>query len=160
MFVYIFSPHGKLDTTPCKVGISRRPQKRLISVRSQYEQATGDYKIAALYEVESEHVARQVERDAIEAVGSSAYGDEDFEWLNVSARSIMARINRDERASLFLDELPESDYQRLTVELPLPLSNQFRAKIDRQGRTMTWVVRHALRKYVEEEGTSWLFERS
>ena len=49
MFVYVFSPYGKLDTTPCKIGISRNPSRRLGEVKGEYEQATDDYEIAAVY---------------------------------------------------------------------------------------------------------------
>jgi len=159
MFVYVFSPFGKLDTTPCKVGFSCQPGVRIKQIKSEYEQATKDYEIAVVYEVKDEPTARQVERDIIEAVSDRKFKTPDYEWVRVPARRLMSILNKDERVRLYLEDFDGMESHRLNAEVSALLYNQFRTKLDRDGRTVAGVIRQVLRKYVEEEDTSWLFGR-
>ena len=82
--------------------------------------------------------------------------DPDYEWVRQPARRLMLILNRDERVRLYLGDLPNMEGHRLNAEVSAVLYNQFRTKLDQEGRTVAWVIRRVLRKYVEERDTSWL----
>jgi predicted DNA binding CopG/RHH family protein len=42
------------------------------------------------------------------------------------------------------------DTRRLNVRVPEPLYDAFKAKVDGEGRTMTWVILQAMRDYLND----------
>lgn len=44
----------------------------------------------------------------------------------------------------------EGETTRLNVRVPTPLYERFKAKVESEGRTMTWVVLQAIQDYLKE----------
>ena len=104
-YLYVASPGGKEDGSPCKIGISYNPEKRIYRIRANpYHFYEEEMDLVKVYECAGELLStRCVENDYRDKFGKQTLPKSE-EWFDFEAGLLVDEIDDDERCSAVASE--------------------------------------------------------
>lgn len=99
-YLYVASPGGDENESPCKIGISYDPSHRVSSIRSNPFRSYGkEVDLVKVYECEGDVLStRSVENDYRDTFREQTLADAE-DWFDFEADVLVGKLDNDERCS-------------------------------------------------------------